>query len=244
MVISNDAELAATMKARTHRRWNVVEYEAESYRSSNDTELTRVSRVLMIVDPNESAVSTLFHAIKRVHQLHRVRFYVAGLGRYQAEFEQWCGGIGLGKSIEFLQDSDRCSPHGAFQRCDLCVVVGSATCSDKDSDFRKDIMEAYRNRKPVVATEFANIREVVIEEVTGLLVPQDDFVALADAVNNLLAHPFKRERFGESGYELRQETSAWDLIMSELEDLHCIASGLPFRLQPIAYRQKKHTYAN
>lgn len=61
------------------------------------------------------------------------------------------------------------------------------------------IIEASAHALPVISTRTNAIPEVVLDETTGLLVPQKDATALADAVRRLAAHPEWARQMGHNG---------------------------------------------
>ena len=61
------------------------------------------------------------------------------------------------------------------------------------------ILEAMALGKPVVATNVGGPPEIVEDDATGVLVPPGDFVALADALAELISDSARREKFGISG---------------------------------------------
>jgi len=63
------------------------------------------------------------------------------------------------------------------------------------------IMEYMVLAKPVVTTDCAGSRELVVQGETGFLVPPQDPVALADRIGYLLDNPEKARRMGEAGRE-------------------------------------------
>lgn len=62
-------------------------------------------------------------------------------------------------------------------------------------------MEALATELPVVATAIAATGELVVDDVTGRLIPPGDAVALADALEDLARNPEKRARLGRAGRE-------------------------------------------
>jgi glycosyltransferase involved in cell wall biosynthesis len=64
------------------------------------------------------------------------------------------------------------------------------------------ILEAMAAAAPVIATRVGGIPEEVIEGKTGLLVPPDDALALAEAIDQLTSHPDLRREMGTAGREL------------------------------------------
>nr|AIA88338.1 Glycos_transf_1 [uncultured Desulfovibrio sp.] len=63
------------------------------------------------------------------------------------------------------------------------------------------IMEALSHRMPVIATDVCGIAEVVEDGVTGLLVPQRDARALADAVRRMVEDRDRAQSMAEAGRE-------------------------------------------
>jgi glycosyltransferase involved in cell wall biosynthesis len=61
------------------------------------------------------------------------------------------------------------------------------------------ILDAMALYKPVVATRAGGIPEIVQDGITGLLVPPQNSVALADAIQYLLQHPAQGKTFGAAG---------------------------------------------
>lgn len=61
------------------------------------------------------------------------------------------------------------------------------------------LLEAMLAGRPVIASNICAIPEIVIDGVTGILVPPQSPMALADALCWLAAHPELRKRYGEAG---------------------------------------------
>ena len=94
-------------------------------------------------------------------------------------------------------------------------------------------LEAMACRAPVVASATGGILEVVVDGVTGYLVPFDqdpvttfpsnpDRFArdLAEKISDLLADPEKAQRFGEAGRKRVEETFAWSAIADQTIELY------------------------
>lgn len=64
------------------------------------------------------------------------------------------------------------------------------------------LMEAAACGRPMIATDAPGCREIVMNDVTGLLVPIEDAPALADAIRTLAASPSLRERYGAAARQL------------------------------------------
>jgi starch synthase len=94
-------------------------------------------------------------------------------------------------------------------------------------------LEAMACRAPVVASATGGILEVVVDGVTGYLVPfdqdpvtkfpsnSDKFARdLAAKISDLLADPEKARRFGEAGRKRVEETFAWSAIADQTIELY------------------------
>ena len=61
------------------------------------------------------------------------------------------------------------------------------------------LLEAMALERPVVATDFGGVREIVVNEQTGLVVPLEDSEAFAAAVARLLSSDAERAHMGAAG---------------------------------------------
>jgi glycosyltransferase involved in cell wall biosynthesis len=69
----------------------------------------------------------------------------------------------------------------------------------------KVLIEAAACGRPVVTSDVAGCRHVIIPDVTGLLVPVKDAQALAGAIGQLIDNPQMRFQFGRAGRELAEQ---------------------------------------
>jgi len=72
-------------------------------------------------------------------------------------------------------------------------------------------LEAMAMRKPVVGTAIGGTVEQIEDGVTGLLVPPNDPVAMAEAIDRLLADPALRQKMGEAGRSRVETMFSFDL---------------------------------
>lgn len=77
----------------------------------------------------------------------------------------------------------------------------SRSSSDDVEGFGTVFLEAGIFGKPVVGTRTGGIPEAVLDEVTGLLVPDGDSHALAEALQRILSDEELRTRMGRNGRE-------------------------------------------
>jgi starch synthase len=81
-------------------------------------------------------------------------------------------------------------------------------------------LEAMACGTAVVASAVGGIPEVVDDRGTGLLVPADDEVALAGAINSLLADPARAAEYGAAGRARAVAEFSWNSIAAQTAELY------------------------
>ena len=101
-----------------------------------------------------------------------------------------------------------------------CSSLFALACRIDDRGDRDGIpnvlVEAMAAGLPVVSTDVSGIPEVIEDDVTGLLVPPEDPVALADAMARIAADPTVAARLGEAAAALIAERFDGDALAREL----------------------------
>ena len=118
------------------------------------------------------------------------------------------GGIGV--------DGD---PKGARLSEDFAVALAKHL----DETFGISLCEALACERPVVATDFGGFREVVRHGETGLLVPPQDPVALADAIDTLLADPARRHTLALAGRQDVVARFSWPAVVDRVLAAYMVA---------------------
>lgn len=104
---------------------------------------------------------------------------------------------------------------GNLQRSEVAQAIRTADVLANPSlseTFGMALVEAMASGVPVVATNVGGMPEVIVDGVTGRLVPPDDPSSLADALGDLLRDPEKRRTFGAAGRELATNSFAWESV--------------------------------
>jgi phosphatidylinositol alpha-1,6-mannosyltransferase len=80
-------------------------------------------------------------------------------------------------------------------------------------------LEAGACHKPVIASDSGGVRDAVIEGKTGLIVPENDYLKTAEAIEKLLDNPDLARSMGNAGYEYAREHD-WSRIASKYIDMY------------------------
>jgi phosphatidylinositol alpha-mannosyltransferase len=109
-------------------------------------------------------------------------------------------------------------PHEDLPPYHAAAEVFCAPATGRES-FGIVLVEAMAAGLPVVASDIPGYREVVRDEIEGLLLPPRDPEALAGAVGRLLDDADLAKRLGEAGLQRAQRYS-WDTVAGEIEEIY------------------------
>ncbi|NHE56237.1 glycosyltransferase [Cyclobacterium plantarum] len=81
-------------------------------------------------------------------------------------------------------------------------------------------VEAMLHRLPVIGSRVGGLKDIVVDGVSGFLVPPACFQELASKMKVLFESPELRKEFGENGYKIGIENYSSDLYFKNLDDLY------------------------
>lgn len=84
----------------------------------------------------------------------------------------------------------------------------------------KSLVEAAACGRAVITTDVPGCRDAITPDVTGILVPVKDYVALADAVQYLIEHPTVRMSMGWAGRKLAESAFAIESVVEQHMDIY------------------------
>jgi glycosyltransferase involved in cell wall biosynthesis len=147
------------------------------------------------------------------------RLWIAGEGPYRPTLEALALKHGVADRVRFLGKVEQHELAALYRSCAMLVAT-----SFVNETFGMALCEAMACGTPVVASEFGGFREVVLDEVTGLLARPQDHRDLADKINALLADPQRARQMGRAGRERVLATFSWDAVTDRLEEVYrCLA---------------------
>jgi glycosyltransferase involved in cell wall biosynthesis len=102
-------------------------------------------------------------------------------------------------------------------RMDRCAVF---VLPAVDEPFGMSALEAMARGKPVVVTRSCGLAPAIAAHRAGLVVPDDDPPALANAIDRLLDNAAERAQMGRRGLRLARETFGMSRVVELLEDAY------------------------
>ncbi|HMF92362.1 MAG TPA: glycosyltransferase [Candidatus Angelobacter sp.] len=141
-----------------------------------------------------------------------VIFLLIGDGPERPRLEAQARGAGLEKNIVFI--GRRTDVPDLLACCDLSVLPS------ENEAFPNALLESMSADLPVVATAAGGSKEIIENEVNGLLVPPGNREELAAAVLRLLRNPKLAKRMAHAGQEHVRKRFSFDRLMAELDQLY------------------------
>jgi glycosyltransferase involved in cell wall biosynthesis len=148
-----------------------------------------------------------------------LRLLFVGEGSERAKLAARAAEVGLGERTTFTGAvSPRAVPD--FLAAADVVAVPSVHHDGYVDGLPNVALEGMAAGRPLVATRVGGLPELVRTGETGLLVPEKDVPALADAIRTLAADPDLRRRMGAASQRLIREELTWDVVAERFESVY------------------------
>jgi colanic acid/amylovoran biosynthesis glycosyltransferase len=151
-----------------------------------------------------------------------------GDGPERRDIEARIAAAGLGADLELLGNQPQDRIRAVLDASDAMVHPSVTTPAGMMDGIPVALMEAMATGLPVVSTAVSGIPELVVDGHTGLLAPEQDAVALADALERLHREPGLARRLADEGR--RHVLERFNLLVNARRlhaQLAAAAEGLP-----------------
>jgi colanic acid/amylovoran biosynthesis glycosyltransferase len=149
---------------------------------------------------------------------NRVLCWIIGGGPLHDHLDRLIEELGLGECVKLLGAMANDEVRRTLQDADLFVLPCRIDASGDRDGIPVSLMEAMAAGVPVISGDLPAIRELVMHEQTGLLVPPDDNRALADAIRRLLNDSLLRCSLGAQGRDWVEQEFSRDVNTRRLID--------------------------
>lgn len=160
--------------------------------------------------------------LQAIHQIHKqfpeVRFQIIGSALfgeedYETQVRSLSTVLGLDECVEFCGFVRDIQKHIAK----LDVLVHASTIPEP---FGQVIIEGMAAGKPVIATSGGGAMEIVVDGVSGLLVPMNDSNALSAAIRELLGDGVLRLQLGAGGRQRVQDSFRIEQTAAKINQIY------------------------
>jgi glycosyltransferase involved in cell wall biosynthesis len=158
-------------------------------------------------------VHVLLRAVAQLPPGRGVQVLVCGDGPEREALERLAETLGLAGRCTFAGRVSDERLRQEYADADAFVLPAVVDARGDSEGLGVVLLEAMNSRVPVVASAVGGITDIVEDEVTGLLVPQADERALAEALGRLARDDAFAARLGEAGYRRLRTEFSWDAIV-------------------------------
>lgn len=142
----------------------------------------------------------------------RLRLVIVGEGRERQNIERQVASLHLDRQVRLLGNRDDVA--ALLAECDIFTLSSIA------EGMPGVLLEAMASSLPVVATDVGGVGEVVVDGVTGTLVPLSDPAALAAALGRYVQDEGLRQRQGHAGRARVEAKFSLPAMVSAYTDLY------------------------
>jgi len=164
------------------------------------------------------SIRAIAKARKAIPNLRYVVIGDQGAFGYVSHLRMLITELGLDGAVRLLGQVSEAELRDWYQRCDLFLLtpvqVGGAF-----EGFGLVYLEAGACGKPAVGSRSGGVPDAVIDGQTGLLVPEGDVEAAANAIVQVLSDPDLSRRLGQAGRE-RARGLSWEVYAQRLERVY------------------------
>jgi glycosyltransferase involved in cell wall biosynthesis len=162
----------------------------------------------------------LLEAFARIAGAHAgARLVVIGAGPLRERLEQRAAELGIGARVVWLGALPHAQVRQWLRRAAVFCLPSCTAASGDAEGLPISVLEAAASGTPVIATQHGGIPEAVEHGTSGLLVPERDACALADALDALLSSESLQRGMGtaarrvaESRFDLQRQTHALERL--------------------------------
>src|SRR5881628_1264089 len=147
-------------------------------------------------------------------------FFIAGKGPLQPELEMLAAGLGIFKNVHFVGFLSQPKLRELYASSHLFLHPSETLPNQDQEGVPNSVLEAMATGLPVVATRHGGIPEAVDHGRNGLLVAEEDHVALANAMQLITSSPVLLERMGERAHATVIERFEQETQIDQLESFY------------------------
>jgi glycosyltransferase involved in cell wall biosynthesis len=131
---------------------------------------------------------------------------------YKLTIEESAEKAGLSSNVHFLGAQNRSQMRDWYAACILTVLP-----THHHEGLPRISLEAQSMRKPIIAYDIGGVKEGLIDQKTGILVPLGNIDALAGALVRLVKNPRERIEMGDAGFSFIRKHYSYQSLLTRHE---------------------------
>ncbi len=224
--MKNDMQLLGCPPVKIMVHHIGVDINRFAYRESK-TDTEKVVFLYVCDFSPKKGVPILVEAMATVCKAHpEARLRVIGMPKWRGapikqQAEKMIRDMGLQNMIDLVGVVNYYNMPKEYADADLFVLSSKTDKEANKEGIPAVILEAMATGLPVISTRHAGIPEVVIDDITGYLVPEDDTSHLARTMIKLLEEKHRWRNMGLAGSRLCQKEFNVEIQKKKLEQIYC-----------------------
>lgn len=162
----------------------------------------------------KNGVDFLIESLSQISRRHALRLLVVGDGPERASLDTLVHELKLEESVIFAGSRPNGELPKFYADADMVAIPSLKEATSIAG------LEAMASARAVVATNVGGLPEIIQDEVTGLLVPARDPLALAAAIERLIKTPALRLRLGEAARQRVEKEFTWSQTARQTERVY------------------------
>lgn len=195
--------ISAASCARLRRLYNGVDLTLHGYQSER-RDAQHVLAVGRLVE--KKGFDVLLRAVRRLRDAGRtLRVSLVGEGDQREALESQLRALRLGDTVELLGPIDQAGVRALMDRATLLALPCRVGADGNRDALPTVLLEALAHGLPCISTPVTGIPEILESGAAGVIVPENDDAALAEALAWLLDDSARREAFAVRGRARAEE---------------------------------------
>jgi glycosyltransferase involved in cell wall biosynthesis len=188
--------------------WLIAEPRESQLKSVRENGVVVVGSVGRLVEHKRN--QDVIDALSRLRQRgHRVKFVVGGDGPMKERLREQAERLGVADAVDLLGRFDEVSD--VMSLIDVFVLPSASEAQPLA------ISEAMSYGKPIIATKFGGIPDMVEDGSSGLLIAVNDLEALTISIEKLVVDQPLRQAMGRRSRELYLKNQKTDVVVDKVE---------------------------
>jgi glycosyltransferase involved in cell wall biosynthesis len=150
---------------------------------------------------------------------------IAGYGDLREELEQQAKHLGIAERVRFPGQLSRAESAAMIAAADVHVIPSIRDQAGNMDGLPNTLLEGMSAGRAIVASRLAGIPDVITDGIHGLLVPEQDPPALAQAISTLLGDPALAARLGQAARARILAELTWAAAAERFEQVYAHALG-------------------
>ncbi|MDQ7798105.1 MAG: glycosyltransferase family 4 protein [Candidatus Edwardsbacteria bacterium] len=157
----------------------------------------------------------LIDALKYLPQEMEVHLAIIGDGPERDRLKERALSQNLGRKISLPGWVSEAELESAYRNASVFVLPAIIDSKGDTEGLGVVILEAMNYKVPVIGSDLGGITDIIMDEETGLLVPEKDPQALARAITRILTDEDLRTKITEGAYQHLKHNFSWDNILQK-----------------------------